>query len=50
MKEFEIYRRCGYLDLVAVVYARTYEEAEDEARRIGYDPVHFRIQEVDGSG
>ena len=31
MKEFEIYREFGYLDLVAVIRARTYDEAAEKA-------------------
>ena len=46
MKEFEVYRESGYLDLVAVIYARTYEEAKQEARKMGYGK-EFRIVEVD---
>ena len=45
MKEFEIYRECGYLDLVAVIHARTYEEAVRKARKMGYGK-DFRIVEV----
>ena len=46
MKEYEVYRECGYLDLVAVIKARTYEEAEEKARKLGYGK-EFRIEEVD---
>ena len=46
MKEYEVYRECGYLDLVCVIHARTYEEAVDEARKMGYGK-EFRIEEVD---
>ena len=46
MKEYEVYRECGYLDLVAVIKARTYEEAQEEAHRLGYGK-EFRIEEVD---
>lgn len=49
MKEFEVYRECGYLDLVAVIRARTYEEAVAEARKQGYGK-EYRIEEVDGFG
>jgi hypothetical protein len=45
-KEYEVYRECGYLDLVAVIRANTYEEAVEEARRLGYGK-EFRIEEVD---
>ena len=45
MKEFEIYRECGYLDLVAVIKAHTYEEAEAIAKQMGYGK-EFRIEEV----
>lgn len=46
MKEFEVYRECGYLDLVAVIHANTYEEAEHKARKLGYGK-GFRIEEVE---
>ena len=46
MKEFEVYRKGGYLDLVAVIYARTYEEAVKKARKLGYGK-GFRIVEVE---
>ena len=46
MKEFEIYRESGYLDLVAVIRARTYEEAVEKARKLGYGK-EFRVEEVD---
>ena len=46
MKEFEVYRERGYLDLVTVVYARSYEEAVKQARKLGYGK-EFRIKEVE---
>ena len=46
MKEYEVYRECGYLDLVAVIKARTYKEAVQEARKLGYGK-EFRVVEVD---
>ena len=46
MKEFEVYRESGYLDLVAVIRARTYEEAVEKARKLGYGK-EFRVEEVD---
>ena len=46
MKEYEVYRECGYLDLVAVIKARTYEEALYKAKEMGYGK-EFRIEEVD---
>ena len=46
MKEYEVYRESGYLDLVAVIRARSYEEAEKKARKMGYGK-EFRIEEVD---
>lgn len=46
MKEFEVYRESGYLDLVAVIHAITYEEAVEEARRLGYGK-EFRVEEVE---
>lgn len=49
MKEFEVYRESGYLDLVAVIRARTYEEAVDKARKMGYGK-EFRIVEVEDDG
>lgn len=45
MKEFEVYRVGGYLDLVTVIHARTYDEAVQKARRLGYGK-GFRIVEV----
>lgn len=47
MKEYEVYRECGYLDLVAVIKAKTYEEAKEKAYKLGYGK-GFRIEEVDG--
>lgn len=49
MKEYEVYRECGYLDLVAVIKANTYEEAREEARKMGYGK-RFRIEEVEDNG
>lgn len=49
MKEFEVYRETGYLDLVAVIKASTYEEARQEARKLGYGK-GFRIEEVEEDG
>ena len=46
MREFEVYRECGYLDLVAVIRADSYEEAERISRKMGYGD-EFRIEEVD---
>lgn len=46
MKEYEVYRESGYLDLVAVIKANTYEEAQQEARKMGYGK-EFRIVEVE---
>ena len=36
MKEYEVYREDGYLDLVDVINARTYDEAVRKARSLGY--------------
>lgn len=49
MKEFEVYRETGYLDLVAVIKAWCYEEAVKEARKMGYGK-GFRIEEVEEDG
>lgn len=49
MKEYEVYRECGYLDLVAVIKANTYKEAREEARKMGYGK-GFRIEEVEDDG
>ena len=46
MNEYEVYRECGYLDLVAVIRADTYEEAVLKAKRMGYGN-GFRVEEVD---
>ena len=46
MNEYEVYRECGYLDLVAVIKADTYEEAVQKAKRMGYGK-GFRVEEVD---
>ena len=46
MNEYEVYRESGYLDLVAVIKANTYEEARQEARMMGYGK-GFRIEEVE---
>lgn len=45
MKEFEVYRGDDS-DLVAVIRARTYEDAERKARMLGYG-AGFRIVEVE---
>lgn len=45
MREFEVYRGDDY-DLVAVIRARTYEEALWKARKLGYGK-EFRIVEVE---
>jgi hypothetical protein len=45
MKEFEVYRGDDY-DLVAVIRARTYEEAMWKARKLGYGK-EFRLVEVE---
>ena len=49
MKEYEVYRETGYLDLVAVIKARTYKEAREEAKKMGYGK-GFRIEEVEDDG
>ena len=49
MKEYEVYRETGYLDLVAVIKANTYEEAREEAKMMGYGK-GFRIVEVEEDG
>lgn len=46
MNEYEVYRECGYLDLVAVIRADSYEEAREKAHKMGYGK-GFRIEEVD---
>jgi hypothetical protein len=46
MKEYEVYRASGYLDLVAVIRAYSYEEAVKKARKMGYGK-GFRIVEVE---
>lgn len=47
MKWYEVYRESGYLDLVAVIRAKTYDEAVEKARRLGYYGEVFRIEEVE---
>ena len=49
MKEYEVYRKNGYLDLVAVIKAKTYEEAREKAHKLGYGK-GFRIEEVEENG
>ena len=49
MREYEVYRECGYLDLVAAIKAGTYEEASEEAQKMGYGK-GFRIEEVEDNG
>lgn len=49
MKEFEVYRERGHLDLVAVINARSYEEAVKKARKMGYGK-EFRLEEVEQYG
>ena len=46
MKWFEVYRECGYLDLVAIIRAMTYDDARKKALSLGYGK-EFRIEEVD---
>ena len=45
MREFEVYRDSGYMDLVTVIMAYSYEEAVKKARKMGYGR-GFRIIEV----
>ena len=49
MKEFEVYRESGYLDLVTVIRARSYEEAVKKAHKLGYGD-EYRIEEVEDYG
>ena len=49
MREFEVYREFGALDLVAVIHARSYDEAVKKARKLGYGK-EFRIEEVEEYG
>ena len=49
MKEFEVYRESGYLDLVTVIRARSYDEAVDKAYQMGYGD-EYRIEEVEDYG
>ena len=46
MKLFGIYREIGYLDLVALVKADSYEEAVRKAHSMGYGK-EYRIEEED---
>lgn len=47
-KIFEVYRGSGNEDLVEVIVADDYDEAERDARRMGYDPRRgYRIVEVE---
>ena len=46
MKEFEIYRELGQLELVAVIRANDYDEAREKAKRLGFGK-EYRIEEVD---
>lgn len=50
MKEYEVYREDGYLDLVAVIRARSYDEAAEKAYQMGYDRENHRIEEVEDYG
>lgn len=47
MKQFGIYRECGYLELVALITANDYNDAVQKARSLGYGK-SYRIQEEDG--
>ena len=49
MKEYEIYRTSGYMDIVDVIHARSYEEAVKKARKMGYGK-GFRIEQVEEFG
>lgn len=46
MKLFGIYREYGQLELVALVKADSYDEAERKARAMGYGK-EYRIEEED---
>lgn len=46
MKLYGIYREVGYLDLVALVKADSYDEAVGKARSMGYGK-EYRIEEED---
>lgn len=50
MKEYEVYRECGYLDLVCVIRARSYEAALWKAQQMGYAGENYRIEEVEDDG
>lgn len=46
MKLYGVYREIGFLDLVALVKADSYEEAVSKARSMGYGK-EYRIEEED---
>lgn len=50
LKEYEVYRESGYLDLVCVIRAGSYDEAVWKARKMGYDQRNYRIEEVEDDG
>lgn len=49
MKLYGIYREVGYLDIVALVKADSYDEAVRKARSMGYGK-EYRIEEEDDNG
>ena len=46
MKLYGIYREFGYMELVALIKANSYEQAVSKARSMGYGK-EFRIEEED---
>ena len=47
MKNYGIYTELGHLELVSIVEANSYEEAKDEAKKLGYGK-EYRVEELEG--
>ena len=49
MKLYGVYREFGYMELVALISADSYEQAVSKARAMGYGK-EYRIEEEDEDG
>jgi hypothetical protein len=45
MQTYDVYRECDTLELVAVIYADSLEEAKEKAQRLGYGK-SYRVEET----
>ena len=46
MTKYGIYTELGQLELVAIITANSYEEAREEAKRLGYGK-EYRVEELE---